>query len=163
MKKLLSILVLACSFILVGCGGGASGPGQTVKDFAYAMEAGDANKVGQIMPSMKAMLGEEKLKGMMTEAAADMKKKGGIKSVTIDKEEVNGDSAKVTATIETGDGNKDTDDFTLSKVDGKWVITLGDEAKGPGGPEGEGPAINLNPEQPGDAPALPEIPQPAAE
>lgn len=131
MKYLSALLVLVCSFSLVGCGGG-SGPGDTVKDLAYAMEKGDTERVKEIVPGMQTMLGNDKLDGMIKEAAADIKQDGGIKSVTIDKEEINGDTAKVTATVESGNGEKDTEDFVLSKIDGKWIVTLGDDAKGPG-------------------------------
>eukprot|EP00752_Nemacystus_decipiens_P014026 g12462.t1 len=145
MKNLLTLMLLTCSLALVGCGGGTPAPGDTVKEFAYAMEAGDADKVKEVCPQLYALLGDEKLATMVNEGSEDMKSKGGIKSITIDKEEVSedGKSAKVTATVESGDGEKNTDDFDLELRDDKWIVTLDSEGKG-GAPEID---IDLNAEE----------------
>lgn len=142
MKNLLALMLLTCCLPLVGCGGGTPAPGETVKEFAYAMEAGDADKVKEICPQMHALLGDDKLGSMVTEASEEMKSKGGIKSITIDQEEIadDGKSAKVTATIASGDGEKDTDDFDLELRDDKWIVTLGEEGKG----GGDAPEIDLD-------------------
>lgn len=136
MKNILTALTLVLTFSLVGCGSSAPGPGDTVKDLAYAMEAGDSEKIAAIAPAMQQMLGNEKLAKMAEENAKKMEEEGGITAVTIDSEEINEENktAKVTATIEMGNGEKETEDFTLSQdKDGNWIVTLGDDEKGPGG------------------------------
>ncbi len=104
-------------------------PGDTVKAFAKAMEANDPKTVGELVPQLKELAGEEKIKEMVKEASEEIKAEGGIKSITIDKEEIDGDKAKVTATLESGTGEKDTSDFDLRKQDGKWVIYMDLEGK----------------------------------
>lgn len=132
MKQLLTALVLLCSFALVGCGGSA-GPGDAVKELNYAMEKGDLDTVKKIVPGLAGMMGDEKLKAMMTEASAEAKKKGGIKSVEILKEEINGDTATVEHKVTWGNGDEETETSELAKVDGQWIISMDDMNKGPGG------------------------------
>ncbi|MBX2853061.1 MAG: DUF4878 domain-containing protein [Phycisphaeraceae bacterium] len=144
MKHLLTALLLVCSFALVGCGGSA-GPGDTVKELNYAMEKGDVETVKKIVPGMAGMVGDEKLKGMLTEAAAEAKKKGNIKSIEILKEEINGDTATVEHKVTWGNGDEDTDTSELAKVDGQWVVSMDDMDKGNGG------NINLGGGDDGDA------------
>lgn len=174
MKQLLMMLLLACSLTLIGCGGGedtnkdgggdgttnkpsatSASPGDAVEAFARAMEAGDAAKVKELMPALAALAGNDKLEASVKENAGKMKENGGLKSVTIDKEEIDGDDAKVTATLETGNGKKETDDFVLTKVNDQWVITLDNEGKKPEQPEI--PNIPDVPELP-DTPGIPDVP-----
>jgi len=109
----------------------AVSPGDTVKAFARAMEANDVNKVKEIVPELGELLGDDKLKAIIKQASDEIKAEGGIKSITTDKEEIKGDTAKVTSTLENGKGEKETEEFELEKVDGKWVIGLGLEEKPP--------------------------------
>lgn len=132
MKHLLTALLLVCSFTLVGCGGSA-GPGDTIVELNHALEAGDAETVKKIVPGMAGMVGDDKLKGMMTEASAEAKKKGGIKSIEILKEEINGDTATVEHKLVWGNGDEDQETTELSKVDGQWIVSMDDMDKGAGG------------------------------
>lgn len=138
MKQLLATLLLVCSFALVGCGGSA-GPGDTIVELNKAMEAGDAETVKKIVPGMAAMVGEDKLKGMMSEASAEAKKKGGIKSIEILKEEINGDTATVEHKVVWGNGDEEEETTELTKVDGQWIVSMDDMDKGAGG----GGGINI--------------------
>lgn len=159
MKKLFTLLLMVGSLTLVGCGG--SGPGATVEELAYAMEDGDAEKLKELMPELGENLGDSKIETMAKQTAKETKEKGGIESVTIDKEEIDGDTAKVTATMKMGDGTSETEDFELEKKDGKWVISLGEDAKG-GGAGLPTPDINLNGGGGGDAPDF-DLPEPPSE
>lgn len=132
MKHLLATLLLVCSFALVGCGGSA-GPGDTIIEFNKAMESGDAETVKRIAPGMAGMVGEDKLKGILTEASAEAKKKGGIESIEIIKEEINGDTATVEHKVVWGNGEEEEDTTKLSKVDGQWVVSMDDMDKGNSG------------------------------
>ena len=134
MKHLLTALVLACSFALVGCGGSSAGPGDTVIELNKAMEAGDAETVKKIVPGMAGMIGDDKLKAMMTEASAEAKKKGGIKTIEILKEEIDGDTAVVEHKVVWGNGDEDSDTTELVKnEDGNWIVSMEDMDKGNGG------------------------------
>lgn len=141
MKQLLTALLLACSLTLIGCGGSDS-PGEAVKELAYAMEAGDAEKLKELMPELEENLGDSKIDTIAKQMAKEAKENGGIESVTIDKEEINGDTATVTATMTSGNGDSEQEEFELVKnKDGKWVVSMGEDIKPSGG---GGPSINLN-------------------
>jgi len=114
-------------------------PGDTVKALAKALEQGDAEKLKQLIPEINELLGDEKIQQMADQAAEDLKEEGGLKSVTINSEKIQGDTATVNATLEKGNGDKDTDDFELKKTDGKWVIKLGLEEKQLGAPDDDPP------------------------
>ena len=135
MKHLLTALVLTCSFALVGCGGGGGTPGDAVKDLTYAMEAGDAEKVKELVPELSENLGDDKIETLVKQAAKEAEANGGVKSITTDKEEIDGDKATVTATMVDGNGNSETDEFELVKKDGKWVHSMGDLKGDDGGIE----------------------------
>lgn len=152
MKQLLTALVLLCSFALVGCGG-STGPGDTVKELNYAMEKGDLATVKKIIPGLAGMMGDEKLKAMMTEASAEAKKKGGIKSVEIIKEEINGDTATVEHKVVWGNGDEETESTELAKVDGQWIVSMDDMNK-----NGGGGGINLGDDSDEDFPSDFEVP-----
>ncbi|MEM9347183.1 MAG: DUF4878 domain-containing protein [Planctomycetota bacterium] len=141
MKQLLTTLLLVCSFTLIGCGGSGASPGDTVTEFARAMEAGDAEKMKELCPDLEKTLGSGMIDKMATQMKEEAEESGGIKSITIDKEEINGDTAKVTATVTNGNGDSKAEDFELEKVDGKWVIVMGEDMKN-GGPGGGG--INIS-------------------
>lgn len=138
MKNLLTLLALTLSLTLVGCGSSAPGPGDTVKNLAYAMEDGDSETVKEIAPGLVSVMGAEKVDAMVAQSSAEIAKEGGIKSVTIDSEEIEGNTAKVKATLESAEGEKDTQDFTLTKVKDKWIIDMdmGDKG-GPSTPDGD--------------------------
>lgn len=133
MKHLLTALVLICSFSLVGCGGSSSGPGDTIKELNYALEKGDGDAVKKIVPGMAGMVGDDKLRGMMTEASAEAKKKGGIQSIEILKEEINGETATVEHKVVWGNGEEESDTTELTKVDGEWIVSMEDMEKGNSG------------------------------
>lgn len=138
MNRFISALALIATLGLVGCGGGSS-PGDAVKELTYAMEAGDAEKVKELVPQLGENLGDGKIDTLVKQASKEAKENGGIKSIVIDKEEIDGDTAKVTATMTDGNGKSETEDFDLVKKDGKWTVTMGDDAKTPAVPD-----INLN-------------------
>lgn len=125
MKHLLTLLLLIGTLGLVGCGG--SGPGDAVKDFTAAMEAGDTEKVKELAPAM-GMAGE-KLDGMVQQMAMEIKKKEGIKEIEITEEKIDGETATVEFTTHFGDGSSEgPESMELAKIDGKWIIDMGDES-----------------------------------
>ncbi|MGB0768983.1 MAG: DUF4878 domain-containing protein, partial [Phycisphaeraceae bacterium] len=153
MKHLLATLLLIGSFALVGCGG-SDGPGDTVEALAYAMEDGDSETVKEIIPGLAGMLGDEKLKAMVTEASAETKEKGGITSVEILEETIDGDTATVKSKITFGNGDTEEETQKLTKVDGKWIMSMDAAGKGPGG----GGSINLSDDEDAEFPDDFEVP-----
>ncbi|MBX2853059.1 MAG: DUF4878 domain-containing protein [Phycisphaeraceae bacterium] len=137
MKHLLTIFSL-CILGLTGCGNGNSGsnnsnssaadttPGETVEAFAYAMQAGDTDKLKALCPDFEANLSADEIQALAATLASNARANGGIASITIDKEDVDGDTATVTATLTNGNGLSGTETFDLNKTDGKWLIDMTD-------------------------------------
>ena len=135
-QRLVLVALLAASLAMVGCGDGGgtastgaaneiATPGEVVTQLAEAMEAGDADKIKELMPDVETKLGGNlytNAQRMATSAQAV----GGVESVTIDDETIKGDKAVVTATLTNGDGTSSTNTFQLVKQDGKWIVTLDD-------------------------------------
>lgn len=132
MKRLLALIVAACSLALAGCGGGGT-PAEAVTELAYAMEDGDADKLKKLMPELGDYLSDSKIETLAKQMAQQAKAEGGIKSVRIEEETINGDTAIVKATMVKGNGNEDYEEFELTKVKGRWVISMGDDLAKPGG------------------------------
>ena len=132
MKHLLTALTLS----LIGCGGAsAPGPGDTVKELAYAMEAGDGETVAAIAPVIPQVLGNEKFDQGIEESKAKMAEEGGLESITIDSEEIDEEkgTALVKATLTMGNGESETAKFPLSRdKDGNWTVVLHSKDAGDG-------------------------------
>ena len=127
MKNLLLLALVSTMLTLVGCGG--SGPGDRVIEFNHAMADGDVDTVKEIAPFLSTMLSDDKLTEMIESAAKDAEDKGGIESVTIDEETITGETARVKATVTFGNGETETDEVDLKKVDGEWILVLDTEEK----------------------------------
>ena len=76
-------------------------------DYCY-LEGGEAQK-------NLTLLFSEKLKKYFEE-------KGGIKDYTINSESIDGDMATVNYTIHFGNGESESEDLQLKKLDGKWLL-----------------------------------------
>lgn len=138
MKTPGSILFTICLFLLIGCGGdegsgtdAANSPGETVEQLAYAMEAGNGEKIQQLMPTFKMNVGAAQFDEVVKQVARNAVENGGIASITIDKEEIDGDKATVTATLANGNGGSSVETFTLVKKDDRWVIATIDTTSSP--------------------------------
>jgi hypothetical protein len=119
MRKL--FLFLPCLLLAAACL--ASGPEATVKRFYSAMEDGEVEKAsGLISSRIVGLLGEDKMRKALSEQALEIKRKGGIKSITIDDMEEVGEIAEGKVTITFGDGSTKTEDVKLVKEDGKWKL-----------------------------------------
>ena len=135
MRHLLPI-VLICLLGFTGCGNGGNNnasstntasevtPGETVEAFAYAMLAGDADKLKALCPDFEANLSAEEIQALAATLASNARANGGIASITIDQETIDGDTATVTATLTNGNGQSGTETFDLNKTDGTWLIDM---------------------------------------
>ena len=136
MKCLTALFTLVALLAIVGCGGGGSlnsgpehpaTPGKVVEALATAMAEGDRDTLKRLVPDIEAKLGNN-LYTLSANMSANIKARGGLKSVKIDSEKAQGDKAKVTATLTSVDGTTSTDTFDLIKKDGKWIVDINDAA-----------------------------------
>ncbi|HNX04622.1 MAG TPA: DUF4878 domain-containing protein [Opitutales bacterium] len=128
LKQLPAIIAcaLAC-LIFSACGGTQSSPSGTIKAFASFLEKGDAKSAVELIdpavvaqPEMK-----QKLQSLVAMGSGEIKNKGGIKSIEIVNEKVNGDTATVSVKYTYGNGTTDSESQDLVKVDGKWYLKMG--------------------------------------
>ena len=117
-----AIFVLTAAFYSSACNL-ASGPGATVRAFHLAVSSGNVDAaIEQFSPRFVNQMGIDKLRKAMTEAAFDVKRKGGVASVTVDREDIVGDVAEVVVTIKYGNGQSATETVKLARENGEWKI-----------------------------------------
>lgn len=114
-----ALLVLA----VTGCGVFDSGPAGTLKAFYKEVETGKLTEATDRLtgPAVQ-MMGKEKLKAGLANQSEKMKQKGGIKSIEIKSEEINGETAAVEALLTFGDGSTDSDKTKFVKGEKGWLI-----------------------------------------
>jgi hypothetical protein len=116
MKKILKralIAIVAASLVLgmASCGGG--GPTAAAKAFITAVEKGDSKAMEKV-----ATKDTVTLIGMFGEKAADSMKDYG--KITGTSEKIDGDKATVSLTF----ANGKTEELTLIKENGKWLVYI---------------------------------------
>jgi len=116
MKKILkrALMVIAAASLALGmasCGG--SSPTAAAKAFIAAVEKGDSKAMEKV-----ATKNTVALIGMFGEKAADSMKEYG--KITNTAEKIDGDKATVSLTFENGE----TEELTLIKDDGKWLVNI---------------------------------------
>jgi hypothetical protein len=70
------------------------------------------------------MIGKEKLQKSIEEQSAEIKKKGGIKSVEVTDLKIEGEEATMNVITNFNDGSSETEDMKMIKKDGDWLITI---------------------------------------
>jgi ketosteroid isomerase-like protein len=112
MKRIVVLLGIVSFLVFTGCGN-SNTPSSAVRKFFTAIEKKDTKAMEQVATTetvqLVTMLGE-KSQGMITAYG----------KITNTAEEIDGDTATVTVTFESGN----TEDFDLVKVDGKWKIAI---------------------------------------
>jgi hypothetical protein len=127
-KLILASFALAC-MTLGGCGGG-SGPGESAAGFFKAAGAGDAEKAKSfVAPEDKAGDKGKMFDLMLPKFAEAAKAKGGIKSVTVVEEKIDGDTATVKLKFEFGNGTTENEEGKMKRVGGKWYLAADKEDK----------------------------------
>ena len=122
MKRVVIVVSIICSvFLFVGCG--SNNPEAVVKKYYAAADKGDIKGMQKFLaPEASSLLdGFIKYNEKETKKSlADEAKKGKfkIKSTT---EKIEGDKATVTVIL----ANGKTETEKLTKIDGKWKLTLG--------------------------------------
>jgi len=131
MKKLtffLGIMIYSLAVFTTSCGSPAS-PSDTLKEFSYAMEKGNAEKVISLIAiDSKEMTKEdkEKLTALVGSAKDEIEKKGGIKSIEILEETIDEDGINATVKSKTTYGNDKVEEGSSKYLlmDGEWRVKL---------------------------------------
>ncbi|MCD4790138.1 MAG: DUF4878 domain-containing protein [Bacteroidales bacterium] len=133
MKKLnviLSLVIASFLFFSTSCGtSSSSSPGDISVKIIKDTEKGNANAVIAVISTDGKELSDEdeaKLTAMLQMGQEEIKKKDGIKSIEVIKEDINeaGDKAKVKMKIVYGNGEEDTETYKFVMEDGKWKYSM---------------------------------------
>lgn len=135
MKKLLGLVsAFFLLAMLTACSGGK--PEDVAIEFIEAATKGNADKMITLIyipESDRKQAGlEEMVKGKTKSAAAEMKSKaeqrGGVKSISVEKSDINEEDGRARVTVITEFKNAGvkpmTDNLRLIKNDGKWQVSL---------------------------------------
>jgi len=118
MKKMIKgipavVIVVLLVLGMANCGGGGSSPTAAAKAFMAAVEKNDTKAMEKVATkntvALMATFGEK--------ASDSMKKYGKITETT---EKIDGDNATVSVTFENGE----TQEVTLVKENGKWLVNV---------------------------------------
>lgn len=99
------------------------GPAATVRRFHVALDKGDIpGAIDCLSPKFVTQFGLDKIRAALQDAALKLKRKGGIKTFKVEREDVVGDVAEVKTLITTGNGENDSDTFKLARENRVWRI-----------------------------------------
>ncbi len=131
MNKLAILLavMVASATIFFACGGEET-PGDITEKVYLSIADGEYDYVIDKMDTGGEEITSEdrdKLKKMFEMSKGQIEKKGGIKKVNILSEEVSedGNNCTVQAEVEYGNGNKEPANSRFVKIDGEWMIRIG--------------------------------------
>ncbi|HKK59076.1 MAG TPA: DUF4878 domain-containing protein [Salinivirga sp.] len=131
MKKLAFLLtILAAAATMFFACGGEETPGDITEKVYFSLADGEYDYViDKLDTNGDEMTDEdrEKLKKILEMSKGQIEKKGGIKTVSIVKEEISedGKTCNVQAEVEYGNGDKEPANSNLVMVDGAWMLTVG--------------------------------------
>ncbi|MBZ8180865.1 DUF4878 domain-containing protein [Oscillatoria salina] len=121
-KFVLTAIIAGTSVLVYGCFN--TGPAGTVKQFYRSLEAGKVENAANMFSStVVKTMGIDKLKTGLTQGVREIQEKGGIKSIKILNEDVVGEVAEVTYTIEFANGTTETETTKLVKENDEWKIS----------------------------------------
>jgi hypothetical protein len=124
--RLIAITILIFSFFCSNACSSFDSPAKVVEKFYSYAEAGKVNDAYELLTKD----GKEMLKkygggvSLLSDFTREIKQKGGIKSFEIKKEEITGDTAKVTIKLSFGNGTKKEDNEELVKEGHAWRIAV---------------------------------------
>ena len=120
----LAILMLAPLW-LSSCGAGGDGagrPGDVVKKYISALTSGDIQTASTCIAPEKRQMAAPMLQMGSGIAAGFTKAEGGLDSVTILDEKIEGDRAVVAYQTKTKKGMERRDTVRAEKINGKWFV-----------------------------------------
>ena len=110
------VSAIACSLL-------SAGPADTVQKFFRHLEKGQIADASALLSSRAVgQVPPEKLRSGLENGARQIASKGGIRSVKVQKEEIQGELASVTLLITYGNGSTESDNSKLVKEDGRWKL-----------------------------------------
>jgi len=130
MKKLTIIFGIAIiGLLLFTTSCGPSSPSDVAISTINNIQSGNTDDVIAALSFDGKELSEEditKFKAALESGSADMKKKGGIKSLEVINETINDDGSEAEIELKTifENGEEDTEPLTLVKEDGVWKIAM---------------------------------------
>lgn len=117
-------LLITAAMMTSSCSLFSSGPGGVVEKFYRYVEKGELEAAKNLFAKqIKETMGGKIMAGLAGETNK-IKDKGGIKSIEIKNEEINGESARVATRVVYGNGADKNEDTKLIKEDGAWKITI---------------------------------------
>jgi hypothetical protein len=120
-KNPTTVALLVALALLTACS--ASGPSVTVKKFYGYLQAEKAEgALSLISTKFVNTYGRPKLLQLLQTGIQDIKDKGGVRSVKIQSQTIEGDSAVVTSVITYGNGTESSDTSPLVKENGSWKL-----------------------------------------
>lgn len=113
-------VVLACALTLAAC---ATSPESTVRNFYYAVEAGEVTEAqSYVSAQLVGMVGEQKMSAGLAQQAERIRACGGIESVDVELEgegEIRTGTAIITYE---GECPPENETIKLVKEDGEWKL-----------------------------------------
>ena len=105
----------------------SGGPGETVKKYFKAVEQGDYDQLKRLIahsPDNDDKMMDQYGRSFLSETSRKIKEIGGLKSINIQKEEINGNNAKVTFVIMFNASNKvpPPEQIDLVRENGEWKL-----------------------------------------
>jgi hypothetical protein len=135
-NRTLIIAAIAIGVLLIGGGitafllfGGSDGPADVVKKIIRATERGDTDEViSHLVKRERDMIntntaqgsGKKIMEQTMAQSSKEAKEKGGVRSIEIKNEKIEGNTATVDFVVTMGNGESDPGTMRLVKEDGKW-------------------------------------------
>jgi phage gp46-like protein len=98
------------------------GPGSVVKRFYFLLSAGQTGAaIKECSRELKSF--GPKLDVAMEEAAREIRQKGGVRSVQVESEEIQGNTAKLVVLITLKDGSTKKERHVLVLEEGRWRLS----------------------------------------
>lgn len=122
-KKFMAIaLTITLAFLITSCG--KSTPSKTVEQFYDRLDEGNVDKAIKLLsPQAMSDFGEGITRRFMSQEVAAINRQKGIKTLTVEQENIIGDRAEVTLTIQYKNGDKTTKVIPLINNQEEWQIS----------------------------------------
>jgi hypothetical protein len=116
------LIATACIVLLGACA--PSSPKDTLKAFYGHVDKGEVSEAVKLVdPSVALGLGPEKVRIAVTYSVKKVASKGGLASLELQEESVDGTRAVVSKVVTYKNGESSRGREYLVKVDGKWLVT----------------------------------------
>ena len=117
------VLALAGLLAAAGCGLWDPGPERTAIRFYRALDGGQVETaLALVDPASFEELPEDKVRALFERVAEEMAKAGGLSEVEVTEVHREGDAARVTVRLVTGDGESELQQLQLHRTEQGWRI-----------------------------------------